>query len=218
MRLRKPVPCPSIPPSPPSPTASAPARPPARGAYLDRMAPGGGGRARRARICPAATRPMPMPRWAPTRTRWPRAARPNIGIVTAYNDMLSAHQPYRDLPRADPRRRARAAGATAQVAGGVPAMCDGVTQGQPGMELSLFSRDVIALAAGVALSPQHLRRRALSRRLRQDRAGPGHRGGDLRPYAGGLRARRADDHRPPQRRESPRSASLRRRRGRPRRR
>ena len=76
---------------------------------------------------------------------------PNIGIVTAYNDMLSAHQPYEDYPKLI-REAARRAGATAQVAGGVPAMCDGVTQGQPGMELSLFSRDVIALAAGVALS------------------------------------------------------------------
>ncbi|PKP73351.1 MAG: phosphogluconate dehydratase [Alphaproteobacteria bacterium HGW-Alphaproteobacteria-6] len=76
---------------------------------------------------------------------------PNIGIVTAYNDMLSAHKPYEDYP-ALIRRAARAAGATAQVAGGVPAMCDGVTQGRAGMELSLFSRDVIALSAGVALS------------------------------------------------------------------
>ena len=76
---------------------------------------------------------------------------PNIGIVTAYNDMLSAHQPYEDYPDRI-RAAARAAGATAQVAGGVPAMCDGVTQGQPGMELSLFSRDVIALSAGVAMS------------------------------------------------------------------
>jgi phosphogluconate dehydratase len=76
---------------------------------------------------------------------------PNIGIVTAYNDMLSAHQPYEDYPKLI-REAARKAGATAQVAGGVPAMCDGVTQGQPGMELSLFSRDVIALAAGVSLS------------------------------------------------------------------
>ncbi len=76
---------------------------------------------------------------------------PNIGIVTAYNDMLSAHQPYEGYP-ALIRAAVRRAGATAQVAGGVPAMCDGVTQGQAGMELSLFSRDVIALAAGVALS------------------------------------------------------------------
>ncbi|MFN3954816.1 MAG: phosphogluconate dehydratase [Pararhodobacter sp.] len=76
---------------------------------------------------------------------------PNLGIVTAYNDMLSAHQPFEHFPELI-RAAARAAGATAQVAGGVPAMCDGVTQGRAGMELSLFSRDVIALAAGVALS------------------------------------------------------------------
>ncbi|MES2664735.1 MAG: phosphogluconate dehydratase [Pseudomonadota bacterium] len=76
---------------------------------------------------------------------------PNIGIVTSYNDMLSAHQPFERYPDLI-RTAARAAGATAQVAGGVPAMCDGVTQGQAGMELSLFSRDVIALAAGVSLS------------------------------------------------------------------
>ena len=75
----------------------------------------------------------------------------NIGIVTAYNDMLSAHQPFKDYPDLI-KATARANGGTAQVAGGVPAMCDGVTQGQVGMELSLFSRDVIALAAGVALS------------------------------------------------------------------
>ena len=76
---------------------------------------------------------------------------PNIGIVTAYNDMLSAHQPFEGYP-AKIRDWARACKATAQVAGGVPAMCDGVTQGQPGMELSLFSRDVIALATAVAFS------------------------------------------------------------------
>ena len=76
---------------------------------------------------------------------------PNIGIVTAYNDMLSAHQPYESYP-GKIRDWARACKATAQVAGGVPAMCDGVTQGQPGMELSLFSRDVIALATAVAFS------------------------------------------------------------------
>ena len=76
---------------------------------------------------------------------------PNLGIVTAYNDMLSAHQPFERYPDLI-RAAAAKAGATVQVAGGVPAMCDGVTQGQPGMELSLFSRDVIALAAGVAMS------------------------------------------------------------------
>ncbi|WP_298426048.1 phosphogluconate dehydratase [Rhodoblastus sp.] len=78
---------------------------------------------------------------------------PNLGIVTAYNDMLSAHKPYEAFPELI-RAEARAIGATAQVAGGVPAMCDGITQGEAGMELSLFSRDVIALATAVALSHQ----------------------------------------------------------------
>jgi phosphogluconate dehydratase len=75
----------------------------------------------------------------------------NLAIVTAYNDMLSAHQPFERFPEII-RDAARAAGGTAQVAGGVPAMCDGVTQGETGMELSLFSRDVIALATAVAMS------------------------------------------------------------------
>ena len=76
---------------------------------------------------------------------------PNIGIVSAYNDMLSAHQPLARFPEII-KRATREAGATAQFAGGVPAMCDGVTQGQPGMELSLFSRDVIAMSTAIALS------------------------------------------------------------------
>lgn len=75
----------------------------------------------------------------------------NIGIVSAYNDMLSAHQPFENYP-ALIKQTAHAEGAMAQFAGGVPAMCDGVTQGQDGMELSLFSRDVIAMATGIALS------------------------------------------------------------------
>ena len=75
----------------------------------------------------------------------------NLGIVTTYNDMLSAHRPFETYPELI-RAAVRDIGGTAQVAGGVPAMCDGVTQGEPGMELSLFSRDVIAMAAGVALS------------------------------------------------------------------
>ena len=76
---------------------------------------------------------------------------PNVGIVTAYNDMLSAHQPFERFPQVI-RDAVREVGATAQVAGGTPAMCDGVTQGRPGMELSLFSRDVIAMSVGVALT------------------------------------------------------------------
>lgn len=76
---------------------------------------------------------------------------PNLGIITSYNDMLSAHQPFETFPGII-KEAAREVGGVAQVAGGVPAMCDGVTQGQPGMELSLFSRDVIAMAAAVGLS------------------------------------------------------------------
>ncbi|OUR72201.1 phosphogluconate dehydratase [Methylophaga sp. 41_12_T18] len=75
----------------------------------------------------------------------------NIGIISAYNDMLSAHQPYKDYPDLI-KQAAVDAGGVAQFAGGVPAMCDGVTQGQAGMELSLFSRDVIAMSAAIGLS------------------------------------------------------------------
>src|ERR1700760_2857313 len=77
--------------------------------------------------------------------RWP-----NLAIINSYNDMLSAHQPLERYP-VILRAAAREAGATAQVAGGVPAMCDGITQGMPGVELSLFSRDVTAMATGVSL-------------------------------------------------------------------
>jgi phosphogluconate dehydratase len=86
---------------------------------------------------------------AKQRMRDPTA--PNVAIVSAYNDMLSAHQPLERYP-AIIKQAAREVGAAAQYAGGVPAMCDGVTQGRPGMELSLFSRDVIAMATAVALS------------------------------------------------------------------
>ena len=90
-----------------------------------------------------------MPQEDKLRLRAERA--PNLGIVTAYNDMLSAHKTYEHYPE-QLRATALALGATAQVAGGVPAMCDGITQGYEGMELSLFSRDVIALATAVSLS------------------------------------------------------------------
>jgi len=89
-----------------------------------------------ARVCGVGTR---RTKEALKLMRWP-----NVAIVSAYNDMLSAHQPLDNYP-ALIKRAAREAGAVAQFAGGVPAMCDGVTQGQPGMELSLFSRDVIAM-------------------------------------------------------------------------
>jgi phosphogluconate dehydratase len=78
-------------------------------------------------------------------------SKPNLGIVTAYNDMLSAHQPFERFPDII-RKAVREVGATTQVAGGTPAMCDGVTQGRPGMELSLFSRDLIAMSTGIALT------------------------------------------------------------------
>jgi phosphogluconate dehydratase len=79
------------------------------------------------------------------------AAKPNVAIVSAYNDMLSAHKPFETYPR-QLRRAVAEAGGIAQFAGGVPAMCDGITQGRDGMQLSLFSRDVIAMSAGIALA------------------------------------------------------------------
>ncbi|NYT81227.1 phosphogluconate dehydratase [Alcaligenaceae bacterium] len=87
------------------------------------------------------------------KARLKQASRPNLAIVSSYNDMLSAHQPLGAYP-AWIKQAAFAAGATAQFAGGVPAMCDGITQGQAGMELSLFSRDVIAMSTAIALSHQ----------------------------------------------------------------
>jgi phosphogluconate dehydratase len=124
-----------------------------RARYLDRIdAAAASGRRRGALGC--ANQAHAFAACGPTdKLRLKDGATPNLAIVTAYNDMLSAHQPYERFP-ALIRATAQAAGATAQVAGGVPAMCDGVTQGEAGMELSLFSRDVIALATAVALSHQ----------------------------------------------------------------
>ena len=121
-----------------------------RSAYLDRIARATENGPRRAHLsCSGQAHAYAaMPE---ERDRLAGGRAPNIGIVTAYNDMLSAHKPYEDYP-AMIRALADEAGATAQVAGGVPAMCDGVTQGGDGMELSLFSRDVIALSASVALA------------------------------------------------------------------
>ncbi|AKJ28154.1 phosphogluconate dehydratase [Caldimonas brevitalea] len=124
---------------------------PTRRAYLERVAlaanrPRGSDRMGCANVAHAFAA---LPDQAKFRVVAERA--PNIGIVTAYNDMLSAHHPYENYP-ALIRDEAQKQGATAQVAGGVPAMCDGVTQGLPGMELSLFSRDTIAMGTAVALS------------------------------------------------------------------
>ncbi len=122
-----------------------------RAAYLERMSAQAGGEPVRKRLsCTNLAHGFAASAAADKQAlkdlRWP-----NLAIVTAYNDMLSAHQPYERFPGLL-RAAARDAGATAQVAGGVPAMCDGITQGQPGMELSLFSRDVIAMSTGIALS------------------------------------------------------------------
>jgi len=121
-----------------------------RAAYLERMARAAGDGPKRAHLSCSNQAHAYAVMGADKETLIADRA-PNLGIVTAYNDMLSAHKPYETYPD-QIRAAAHAVGATAQVAGGVPAMCDGVTQGQPGMELSLFSRDVIALAAGVGLS------------------------------------------------------------------
>ena len=138
----------------------------------------------------------------------------NLGIVTAYNDMLSAHQPYERYPELI-RQAARAVGGTAQVAGGVPAMCDGVTQGQAGHgAVALLARHHRDGRRDRALA-QHLRLDGLSRGLRQDRPGPRHRRGDLRPPAGGVHPRRADDQRHPERPEGQGPPAVRHRRGRP---
>ena len=121
-----------------------------RAAYLDRLARAADtGPARAHLSCSNAAHVYAAT--GPDKDALAKGRAPHLGIVTAYNDMLSAHQPFEDYP-ARIRAAARAAGATAQVAGGVPAMCDGVTQGRAGMELSLFSRDVIAMAGGVAMS------------------------------------------------------------------
>ncbi len=125
---------------------------PSRSAYLAvlQAASGKGGAQRSGLGCAnAAHAYAAMPPADKLMLRQERA--PHLGLITAYNDMLSAHQPYEHYPESI-RASARRAGATAQVAGGVPAMCDGITQGEDGMELSLFSRDVIALSSVVGLS------------------------------------------------------------------
>jgi len=122
-----------------------------REAYLARMDAAGGAASSRSRLsCTNLAHGFASAEAADKQAlralRWP-----NLAIINSYNDMLSAHQPLERYP-AILRAAARAAGATAQVAGGVPAMCDGITQGMPGMELSLFSRDVIAMATAVSLA------------------------------------------------------------------
>lgn len=121
-----------------------------RGAYLERMKSLGEQGPRRAHLS-CGNQAHAYAAMGSDQSALIAQRQPNLGIVSAYNDMLSAHQPFQHFPDVI-KEAARLNGATAQVAGGVPAMCDGVTQGQLGMELSLFSRDVIAMAAGIALS------------------------------------------------------------------
>lgn len=123
---------------------------PTRNAYLDRMRAASQSGPRRGHLS-CSNMAHAAAAMGPDKTELAHGQAPNIGIVTAYNDLLSAHKPFETYPDLI-RTTARTMGGTAQVAGGVPAMCDGVTQGQAGMELSLFSRDTIALAAGIALS------------------------------------------------------------------
>jgi phosphogluconate dehydratase len=122
-----------------------------RAAYLEGIGAKSGPEARRTRLSCGNLAHGFAAADVEEKSRLASGARPNIGIVTSYNDMLSAHQPLQHYPDII-KAAALAAGATAQVAGGVPAMCDGVTQGRIGMELSLFSRDVIAMSTAIALS------------------------------------------------------------------
>ena len=143
--------------------------------------------------------------------RTPRG--PNIGIVTAYNDMLSAHQPYGRYPE-QMKLFAREVGATAQVAGGVPAMCDGVTQGQPGHGAVAVQPRRDRDGDRDRAVPRHVRRRGAARHLRQDRAGPADRRAALRSFADDPDPRRADALGPRQQGEAARPPALCRRQGR----
>jgi len=123
----------------------------ARRAYLDELARAQTRRASRGRLSCANLAHVFAAADGADKAQLRGARWPNLAIVSAYNDLLSAHQPLERYPTLI-KHAARAAGAVAQFAGGVPAMCDGITQGQPGMELSLMSRDVIAMATAIALT------------------------------------------------------------------
>ncbi|MGE0383291.1 MAG: phosphogluconate dehydratase [Gammaproteobacteria bacterium] len=124
---------------------------PTRGAYLERMRAAAGSGPRRTRLSCGNLAHGFAACGSDDKHLLAAGSQPNLGIVSAYNDMLSAHQPLRDYPEVI-KSAAADCGAVAQFAGGVPAMCDGVTQGRAGMELSLFSRDVIAQATAIALA------------------------------------------------------------------
>ncbi|PWW56308.1 phosphogluconate dehydratase [Actinokineospora spheciospongiae] len=124
---------------------------PARRAYLDRMASAVAPHPTRAGLGCSNLAHGFAACSGPDRLAVKGVSAPGVAIVSAYNDMLSAHQPLQEFP-AWIKDAVRAHGGVAQFAGGVPAMCDGITQGRPGMELSLFSREVIAMATGIALA------------------------------------------------------------------
>ena len=124
---------------------------PRRAAYLERVDDAASKQAVRGRLSCGNLAHLFAAADGPDKAELRRAQWPNLAIISAYNDLLSAHQPLERYP-ALIKQAAREAGAVAQFAGGVPAMCDGITQGQPGMELSLFSRDVIAMSTAVALT------------------------------------------------------------------
>ena len=144
---------PSTPSSPRSPTRIVERSAAGRAAYLapDRAPPADRGPARgRARPAPTSPTASPPPS-APDKQALRGRTKPNVAIVAGYNDMLSAHQPFATT-RAVLKKAVIRAGGIAQFAGGVPAMCDGITQGRDGMQLSLYSRDVIAMSTAIALS------------------------------------------------------------------
>ena len=132
--------------------------------------------------------------------------KPNLAIVTSYNDMLSAHQPFETYPPVLKKAVIRAGG-IAQFAGGVPAMCDGITQGRDGMQLSLYSRDVIAMSTAIALSHDMFDGALMLGVCDKIVPGPADRRAVLRAPADGVRAGRADDVGPAERREGRGSAS-----------
>ena len=117
-----------------------------------------------------------------------RMVKPNVAIVSSYNDMLSAHKPFETYP-AQLKQAVLEAGGIAQFAGGVPAMCDGITQGRDGMQLSLFSRDVIAMSTAIALSHDMFDAALLLGCVRQDRARNADRRIGIRASAGHFRIR-----------------------------
>ena len=169
---------------------------PGRAEYLRRIREAGGRGPSRGRLACANLAHGFAASDAPAKAALRGRTKPNLAIVSAYNDMLSAHQPFETFP-ATLKQAVIRAGGIAQFAGGVPAMCDGITQGRDGMQaLALQPRRDRDVDRDRAL-PRHVRRRADARRLRQDRAGAAHRRAVVRAPPDGLRPGRADGLRAP---------------------